>query len=72
MVGKLQCPKCTSTELDVCAYESMVVLSSDHALFTMICPVCPVKVSTIQAIPAQLKAEVQIAAREVGAGMGRE
>ena len=72
MVGKLQCPRCKSTNLDVCAYESMVVLSSDHALFTMICPSCSAKVSTIQTIPDQLKAEVQIAALEVGAGMGRE
>ena len=68
----MRCPKCASDRIDVLGYESMVVLSSDHALFTMVCPVCAAKVSTIQAIPDQLKAEVQIAAREVGAGMGRE
>ena len=72
MDARMQCPKCASDQIDVLKYESMVVLSRDHALFTMHCPACSARVSTVQEIPEQLLEDVRMAAREVGAGMGCE
>lgn len=72
MRERLSCPVCGSTSLDVCSYESMIVLSVDRAMFTMRCPQCKTAVSSIQVIPAQLREEVRISAIEVGAGMGRD
>ena len=68
----MKCPKCASTQIDVLDYESMVVLSRDHALFTVRCPACSTRVSTVQEIPLQLRESVRMAALEVGAGMGCE
>ena len=67
----LRCPRCSGTELDLCSYESMIVLSVTHALFTMNCPNCGARVSAVRPIPVQLQEEVRYAAIEVGAGMGR-
>ena len=72
MDARMQCPKCASARIDVFDYESMVVLSRNHALFTVRCPACSAKVSTVQEIPALLREDVRMAAREVGAGMGCE
>ena len=72
MVEQLQCPQCASMLIDVCDYESMIVISESHALFTVRCPACSAKVSTVQAIPPRLLEDVRCAAIEVGAGMGRE
>ena len=68
----MRCPKCTSDRIDVLEYESMVVLSKEHALFTMRCPSCKARVSTVQEIPIELLEDVRNAARAVGAGMGCE
>ena len=68
----MRCPKCASDRIDVLGYESMVVLSKDHALFTMHCPDCSARVSTVQEIPPALREDVHTAARAVGAGMGCE
>ena len=72
MAARLQCPSCGSVELDLRSYESLIVISRDHALFTVCCPACSTRVSTIQQIPPELQEEVLFAAIEVGAGMGRE
>ena len=69
--SQLECPPCGCANLDVRAYESMIVVAADVALFTIHCPVCGSRVSGLRAIPDDLLEEVQFAAREVGAGMGR-
>lgn len=66
------CPACGANSLDVCAYDAMMVLRADIALFTLRCPHCDAIVSSVQPIPLQLREEVRFAAIEVGAGMGRE
>jgi hypothetical protein len=48
----------------------MIVIARDCALFTMRCPSCGSRVTSIQAIPAELHQTVLDAARSVGAGMG--
>lgn len=59
-------------ELDLATYQSMMVLRSNLAFFTLRCPLCGVRISTVAPIPATLRAEVSLAAQEVGAGMGAE
>jgi len=71
MKARMQCPRCGSTELDVCNYDSMIVVSPDLAMFTVRCPNCSASVSSVQAIPGALREQVRYAAIEVGAGMGR-
>ena len=66
------CPSCGERNLDVCTYDTMMVLSSDVALFTLRCPGCGARLSSVQTIPLALREEVRFAAIEVGAGMGRE
>ncbi|HIT46093.1 MAG TPA: UDP-N-acetylmuramoylalanyl-D-glutamate--2,6-diaminopimelate ligase [Candidatus Aphodovivens excrementavium] len=68
-MGKVVCPACGAQDLDVCRYDTMMVLRSDLALFTLTCPTCGTKVSSLQRIPLQLREEVRFAAIEVGAGM---
>ncbi len=68
-MGKVVCPACGAHDLDVCAYDAMLVVRSDLALFTLTCPACGASVSTLQRIPLQLREEVRFAAIEVGAGM---
>lgn len=58
--------------MDVCQYESMMVLREDTAFFTMTCPHCLAKVSSVNAIPLQLREEIRSLAIEIGAGMGRD
>lgn len=72
MGASMNCPNCGSAELDVHAYESMIVVTPDHALFTVRCAACGTRVSGLRAIPSDMREEVQFAAIEVGAGMGRE
>ncbi len=66
----LTCPSCGAHDLDLCDYESMMVLRSDIALFTLKCKYCANRVSSLQPIPECLRDEVRFAAREIGAGMG--
>jgi hypothetical protein len=49
----------------------MIVVTADFALFTLDCPACGRRISGLRAIPEDLLEEVQFAALEVGAGMGR-
>lgn len=72
MIQAVTCPSCGASDLDICRYDSMMVVRPDLAMFTLRCPVCGTKVSSMQAIPAQLREEVLFAAREVGAGMGEK
>lgn len=68
----MNCPNCGAANLDVHAYESMIVVAPDLALFTVRCAACGARVSGLRAIPADMGEEVRYAAIEVGAGMGRE
>ncbi len=72
MGTQMNCPNCGAERLDVHDYESMIVVTSDHALFTVRCAACGTRVSSLRAIPLDMREEVQFAAIEVGAGMGRE
>lgn len=67
----MTCPDCNIDNLDVHQYESMMVINATHALFTVRCPRCGARVSSMRQIPADMREEVQYAAIEVGAGMGR-
>ena len=67
----LACPKCGSIALDLCDFESMIVIAEDYALFTVACSRCGARVSAARPIPDELQDEVHFAAIEVGAGMGR-
>ncbi|WP_165056470.1 MULTISPECIES: UDP-N-acetylmuramoylalanyl-D-glutamate--2,6-diaminopimelate ligase [unclassified Adlercreutzia] len=68
----LTCPSCGAHDLDLRAYDSLMVLRPDLALFSLHCNHCATKVSTLQPIPPDLREEVRFAAVEVGAGMGLE
>lgn len=72
MARQLSCPTCNAKGLDLCKYESMMVLRHDLALFTLACPACGSKVSSLQLIPEQLRDEIDFAAISIGAGMCRE
>lgn len=66
------CPGCQERCLDVREYDSMMVLRPNLAMFSLSCPHCAAKVSMMQPIPPELRDEVDFAAIEVGARMGRE
>lgn len=68
----LTCPSCGARDLDLHAYDSMMVLRADTALFTLYCPHCAAKVSSLHPIPLSMREEVRFAAIEVGARMGIE
>ena len=70
MRPSLVCPACGAGDLDVRSYEAMMVLRPDMALFTLACPHCGTRLSSLQSIPASLRDEVTFAAIELGAGMG--
>ena len=72
MMQPLACPTCGNTALDLCSYASMLVVRRDLALFKIECPACHTIVSSLHAIPPQLREQVRFAAHEVGAGMGAE
>lgn len=65
------CPSCHAQTLGVLDYESLMVLKRNLALFTIRCPRCNSKISMIRPIPSILRNEVNLAAAETGAGMGR-
>ena len=70
MTRPVNCPACGAADLDVCRYDSMMVLRSDLAFFTLRCPQCGTKVSALQPIPLALREEIRFAAIEVGCGHG--
>lgn len=63
------CPACGAPDLDLCKYDSMMVLRADFALFTLHCPYCGSQVSAAHGIPPELYDEVRYAAIETSAGM---
>ena len=61
---------CGADDLDVRAYDSLMALRADLALFTLTCPHCAARISALLTIPPELREEVVFAAIELGAGMG--
>lgn len=72
MDAVVKCPACGAVGFDLSSYESMMVLTSDYALFTLRCPHCNTKVSNVCAIPPKLRYDVEAAASKLHCGMGRE
>lgn len=68
----LSCPHCNAGDIDLHGYESMIVITPESALFTVRCPSCGARVSSLREIPVDMREEVRFAAIEVGAGMGRD
>lgn len=66
----IHCPTC-GAELDITEYCSMMVVSQKTAMFTVKCPDCGAMVPSIHRIPESLRCEVEKAALDLGAGMGR-
>ncbi len=64
------CPGCGVRDLNLLNYTSLMVIREDIGLFTLTCPNCNEKVSSIQPIPIELFPEVEEAAIKVNAGMG--
>ena len=64
------CPTCGRMDLNLLNYSGLMMIRSDLGLFTMDCPNCSAKVSSVQPIPAELKEEVRQIADSIGAGMG--
>ena len=67
----VKCPACGSMEFDLKHYDSILVLSSELALFSLHCPVCAMGVTSVCVIPPELMPEVSEVAARIGAGMGR-
>ena len=67
MVQALACPACSAAELDVRDCDSMMALNGNAALFTLCCPMCGARVSSIQPIPVEMRGELHEAAVRVGA-----
>ncbi len=65
------CPGCGMRDLNLLNYNSLMMLRSDLGLFTITCPNCGSKVSSIQPIPQELRPEIEAVAAEIGAGMGK-
>lgn len=65
------CPSCHAQTISVLDYESLMALKRNLALFTVRCPRCGTKISMIRPIPPILRNEMNLAAAEAGAGMGR-
>lgn len=72
MTTFVSCPACQFERVSVCSYDSMMMLKADTALFSLRCPECGARISTLQTIPDQLHDEIVLAAAESGAGMGRK
>ena len=68
----LVCPSCGMRDLNLHDYVSLLVLKPRVGLFTLQCPSCQSKVSSIQAIPADLEPAVTEAAQRLNAGMGHD
>lgn len=67
----LDCPSCGVRDLNLLNYTALMVIRADLGLFTLTCPNCSQKISSIQPIPDELHEEIREAAAEIGAGMGR-
>ncbi len=67
MVQALACPACSAARLNVLDCDSMMALNASVALFSLRCPTCGTRVSSIQPIPVELRAELCDAAIRTGA-----
>lgn len=67
----LDCPACGVRDLNLLNYSALMVIRDDLGLFTLTCPNCNQKISSIQPIPDELMEEVQEVAAEIGCGMGK-
>lgn len=67
----LVCPSCGVRDLNLLNYRSLMVLRRDLGLFSLACPSCGNKVSSIQQIPPELTPEINQAAAEIHAGMNQ-
>ena len=68
----LDCPSCGMHDLNLLNYSALMVIRNGLGLFTLTCPNCSNKISSIQPIPPELSEEVEQVAREIGAGMGND
>lgn len=66
----LDCPTCGMRDLNLLNYSALMVIRRGLGLFTMTCPNCSQKVSSIQPIPEELNDEIRAVSAEIGAGMG--
>ena len=66
----LNCPGCGAPSIDVHNYDACMVLRRDVALFSVHCPQCGIKVSSMQPIPKDMLEDIRFAAIELGAKMG--
>ncbi len=66
----LFCPSCNMRDLNLTDYISLMVVKPGLGLFTLECPNCRAKITSIQAIPPELSDTVNKAAAELNAGMG--
>ena len=70
MATVVTCETCGSTDFDLHDYCSIMVLSPERALFTLECPKCGTKVTTLSPIPQDMRSGIVAAARKMNAGMG--
>lgn len=66
------CPACGMRDLNLQEYVSLMVLKPRVGLFTLQCPSCQAKVSSIQPIPPELEPVITQAAQKLNAGMGHD
>lgn len=66
----IHCTACNA-ELEIENYLSMMVVSHRSAMFTVKCPECGTVVPSFRLIPDSLRPQVEKAALELHAGMGR-
>lgn len=67
----LICPNCGKRDLNLLNYSALMAVRDDLGLFTLTCPNCNEKVSSIQPIPEELMPELQEVADALGCGMGK-
>lgn len=72
MTAVISCERCGNKTFDLTKYRSLMLVSSDKALFTLDCPHCGAKVTALCAIPDSLRSRIMQGAAEVDAGMGRD
>ena len=68
----ISCERCGNKTFDLTKYRSIMLVSSEKALFTLDCPRCGSKVTALCAIPDSLRSRILQGAAEVDAGMGRD
>lgn len=66
-----ECPNCGLHDINLLNYSALMVLRSDLGLFTVECPNCAERLTSIQTIPEEIYKDVVKVADEIGAGMGR-